>query len=62
MGSFHAFKQHFGEWFSRAEAKDVLGYTPANDKLLDYKNLDELAEILASMVGSCAEDRRARPA
>lgn len=49
MASFSAFKQHYGEWFTRSEAKEVLGYDPGYDKLLRYKNLDELAATLASV-------------
>lgn len=49
MGSFQAFKQRYGEWFTRAEAKEVMGYDPGYDKLLRYKNLDELAVILSSV-------------
>lgn len=49
MGSFQAFKQRYGEWFTRSEAKAELGYDPGYDKLIRYRNLDELAEILASV-------------
>lgn len=49
MENFFAFKQHFAEWFTAAEAREVLGYDPGYDKLIDYKNLDELAEIIAGM-------------
>lgn len=49
MGTFAAFKTHFAEWFTRSEAKAELGYDPGYDKLLRYKNLDELYSILSSM-------------
>ena len=42
LGSFRVFKFHFGEWYTRAEAEADLGYDPGYDKLIDYKNLDEL--------------------
>lgn len=47
MKNFAAFKQHFGVWWTRAEAQEALGYDPGYDKLVEYKNLDELAEVLA---------------
>lgn len=49
MGNFQAFKTYFAEWFTRSEAKAVMGYDPGYDKLLRYKNLDELNKILMSM-------------
>ena len=49
MGSYNAFKQRYGEWFTAAECKRLHGYDPGYDKLLRYKNLDELAGILASV-------------
>jgi len=47
MGSFAAFKQRYANWWTRAQAKELDGYDPGYDKLLGYKNLDELAETLA---------------
>ncbi len=47
MQNFYSFKHHFAEWFTRSEAQDALGYDPGYDKLIGYKNLDELAEIIA---------------
>lgn len=49
MANFFAFKQHFAEWFTRSEAKEALGYDPGYDKLIGYKNIDELASIIAGM-------------
>lgn len=49
MATFAAFKQHYGEWFTAAEAREVTGYDPGYDKLLRYKNLEELNEILQGM-------------
>ncbi len=47
MENFYAFKHHFAEWFTRSEAQEALGYDPGYDKLIGYKNLDELAAIIA---------------
>jgi hypothetical protein len=49
MDSFFAFKQHFGEWFTRSQHEELHGYDPGYDKLIDFKNLDELNAILASV-------------
>lgn len=49
MENYFAFKQYFGEWLMRAESVEELGYDLGYDKLLRYRNLDELAKILASM-------------
>lgn len=46
MATFAAFKQHFAVWFTRAESEKELGYDPGYDKLVSYKNLGELAEII----------------
>ncbi len=47
MATFAAFKQHYAEWFTRAECQEMKGYDPGYDKLLRFKNIDELAGILA---------------
>lgn len=47
--SFRVFKFHFGEWFTRQDAQDALGYDPGYDKLIRYKNIEKLQEILASV-------------
>ncbi len=49
MGDFHGFKTRYGVWLTREECKQELHYDPGYDKLLDYKNLDELATILKSV-------------
>lgn len=56
MGDFRAFKQYFAEWFTAAEAREVLGYDPGYDKLVRYKNLGELANILRSMSDRVLKD------
>lgn len=42
LGSFRVFKFRFGEWYTASEFKDDHGYDPGYDKLIEYKNLDEL--------------------
>lgn len=42
LGSFMAFKRHFGVWLTASEAKEKLGYDPGYDQLLEYKNIEEL--------------------
>lgn len=46
MKDFHAFKQHFGKWVTAEEVKREKGYDPGYDRLEEYKNLHELAEIV----------------
>lgn len=41
-----AFRQRYGRWFTAAECKTLHGYDPGFDKLIEYQNLDELAEYL----------------
>ena len=43
------FRQHFGEWFTRAECQELHGYDPGFDKLIRYKNLDQLEEWIAEI-------------
>jgi SNF2 family DNA or RNA helicase len=49
MGNFYAFKNYFGEWFTRQQAKELYNYDPGFDKLVRFRNLEECAEILASV-------------
>lgn len=49
MENFAAFKVYFAEWLTREEAKVELGYDPGYDKLIDYKNIEELTEIASSI-------------
>ena len=48
MGSFSAFKQYFGEWYTRDDCKREVGYDPGYDQLVRYKNIPELNKILSS--------------
>lgn len=49
FSSYNAFKTHFGVWFTAADCKEVHGYDPGYDKLLGYRNLDQLQKILSSV-------------
>ena len=49
LANFQSFKQHYAEWFTADDCKLLHGYDPGYDKLLRYKNIDELAGILASV-------------
>jgi SNF2 family DNA or RNA helicase len=42
LGSFRVFKFRYGEWYTRAESAADTGYDPGYDRLIDYKNLDDL--------------------
>lgn len=56
LDSFRTFKFHFGDWFTRAECEKELGYDPGYDKLIEYKNLDELTAILQSISSRVTKD------
>ena len=47
--NFHVFKQRYGEWITRAEMQERAGFDPGYDKLIGYRNLEELAELIASI-------------
>lgn len=49
LANFQAFKFHYGEWLTRTEAQNRLGFDPGYDKLIRYKNLEELNSRLASI-------------
>lgn len=51
-----AFRQHFGEWFTRAECQQQLGYDPGYDKLIRYKNLEQLALWLSEITDRVLKD------
>lgn len=44
--TYAEFKQRYAEWFTADECKKALGYDPGYDKLVRYKNLEELAEAV----------------
>lgn len=56
LGSYAAFKQHFGVWRTREQARMEHGYDPGYDLLLDYRNLDELRELLARISDRVTKD------
>lgn len=56
LDSFRVFKFHFGDWFTRAECEKELGYDPGYDKLIEYKNIDELTELLRSISSRVTKD------
>lgn len=49
IGTFAAFKQRYGVWLTREEAQRQMGYDPGFDRLIEYKNTEELAELLQSV-------------
>lgn len=49
--NYTTYKAYFGEWFTRQESKNQLGYDPGYDKLLGYKNTDQL-NIVVNNIGS----------
>lgn len=57
LDSFTVFKFHFGEWITDAEFKRDNGYERGYDQLIDYKNLDELYEILHSVSSRVTKDQ-----
>lgn len=42
IGGSVAFRRHFGEWFTRDDCKKLHGYDPGYDKLVRYKNIEQL--------------------
>lgn len=56
LDSFRVFKFHFGDWITRAEFEEENGYDPGYDKLIEYKNIDELYEILKTISSRVTKD------
>lgn len=50
------FRQYFGEWFTRAECQQQLGYDPGFDKLIRYKNLEILEQWLSEISDRVLKD------
>lgn len=42
IGGSVEYRTYFGEWFTRSDCKMLHGYDPGFDKLVRYKNLDQL--------------------
>ena len=51
-----AFRNHFGEWFTREECQREMGYDPGYNKLIRYKNLDQLKEWLLEITDRVLKD------
>ena len=51
LGSFSTFKFRYGEWYTASEFKADHGYDPGFDRLIEYKNIDQLKAMVES-VGS----------
>jgi SNF2 family DNA or RNA helicase len=49
LGSFAAFKQHFGVWITAKEVQEKQGYDPGYDQLVGYKNIEKLNEHLSKI-------------
>lgn len=49
LDNYTVFKFHFAEWFTAEECRALHGYDPGYDKLIDYKNIDQLCQILSSV-------------
>lgn len=56
FGTFLSFKTHFGVWFTRAECQNLHGYDPGFDKLIEYKNLEELNGYLQEISDRVLKD------
>lgn len=50
------FRHHFGEWFTRAQCQELHGYDPGFDKLVRYKNLEQLEEWLTEISDRVLKD------
>lgn len=49
IGGAVEFRQYFGEWLTRADVQARLGYDPGYDKLIRYKNVEQLKEWLSEI-------------
>jgi SNF2 family DNA or RNA helicase len=49
MGSFFAFKRHYGVWHTRADEIEETGFDPGYDQLVCYKNVEELEHIISDI-------------
>jgi len=56
LGSFAAYKSFFGVWQKRQQVIDEYGYDPGYDKLLSYKNLDKLRDIIKTISSRVTKD------
>ena len=56
IGGAVEFRQYFGEWLHRDEVKRRLGYDPGYDKLIRYRNLEQLSEWLKEITDRVTKD------
>ena len=56
LSNFYAFKQHYAEWFTAKDCLALHGFDPGYDKLVRFKNVEELAGILASVSDRLLKD------
>lgn len=54
--TFAEYKAHFAEFYTRAQCMKDRGFDPGYDKLLRYKNLDELNEWLGAISDRVVKD------
>lgn len=47
--NYTAFKRRFGVWLTAAEVQEQWGYDPGYDKLIEYKNIDQLNQIISEI-------------
>lgn len=56
IGGAVEFRQYFGEWLTRDEVRRRLGYDPGYDRLIRYRNLDQLSEWLGEISDRVTKD------
>jgi SNF2 family DNA or RNA helicase len=49
LSNFQVFKFHFGEWFTRSDSIKSTGRDPGFDRLLNYKNIEQLQKIIETI-------------
>jgi SNF2 family DNA or RNA helicase len=54
--TYFVFKHRYGEWLTAAQVKEQAGYDPGYDKLIRYKNLDELHGYLNEISNRVLKD------
>lgn len=57
IGGAVEFRQYFGEWLTRDEVKRRLGYDPGYDKLIRYRNIEQLNEWLSEISDRYTKDQ-----
>lgn len=54
--NFQVFKTHFGVWFTAEDCKRLHGYDPGYDKLVEYRNIDQLEKIIKEISDRVLKD------